>query len=201
VDCWITDRPDEIARVHRAFAAAGAEIALAGTFRLLPGLHPDWHPLAVAAVALARDAGVATWASLGPGPGPSGWAEVGQALAPLVDGFYLETFLDPRALDAAVRALLPHGRPVVASLVPGIPGTSLPPAEMAPWFARWRALGATPGLNCAPPEDIAACQAALGDTGLWLKPSGRMAPLVGAALGGCCGVDPPALAAFHARAG
>src|SRR5690349_12667786 len=83
VDAWVERHPERVAAVHVEFASAGAEILLAGTFRMLPGVQPRWRELAPAAVELARVPGAETWASLGPigrrGAGAC-WAEVASAL-------------------------------------------------------------------------------------------------------------------------
>lgn len=206
VDDWLRERPAAVAAVHLAFAAAGAEIVLAGTFRLLPHLQPAWAELADIAVALARRAAVETWASIGPASSASArwpprggtpWAALARHVAPRVDGFYLETFTDPAELDAALDAILPLGLPVTASIVPGPGGCALGGEALRPWVDRWAGRGAAVGLNCASSEVIGEAVTALADHRLWLKPSGSPVRLPAAALGGCCGVGPDALAAFH----
>ncbi|WP_248357071.1 homocysteine S-methyltransferase family protein [Anaeromyxobacter oryzae] len=73
-EAWLAERPAEIARVHRAHAAAGARVLLTSTFNVaaprleaaLPGA--DVAALCRTAVALARDAapGVLVAGDLGP---------------------------------------------------------------------------------------------------------------------------------------
>jgi methionine synthase I (cobalamin-dependent) len=190
--------------VHRAFAEAGAQMVLAGTFRLLPGVADDWERRAHLAVALARSAGVATWASLGPtgrADDPAPWATAARALRDRVDGFYLETFVDPRELLVAARAVAPHGR-VVASLVPADDGRTRAGEAIGPWLDRIAATGAEVGLNCAPPDAVRRAAAAARGRPLWLKASGSPVSAPAAvAVGGCCGVSPEALADFHRGAG
>lgn len=198
VDGWVRDHPDRIRAVHERFAAAGARVHFAGTFRMLPGVQPEWRALAPRAAELARIPGCATWAPLG--PGGASYADVCAHLAGSVDGFALETFADPAALDRAVTEVLRAGLPVAALLVVRDDGRLWDGADPRPWLDRWHGLGVTVGFNCAPAAAIGRALAAWGGPA-WARPSdasaGDLRALVGVAsgIGGCCGVGPAVVAA------
>ncbi len=197
VDAWVRDHPDRVHAVHQRFAAAGARILFAGTFRMLPGVQPEWRRLAPIAVELARIPGCATWGSLG--PGAVSYAEISRDLAGLVDGIALETFGDPAELDRAVTETLPAGVPVGALLVVRDDGRLWSGADPRPWLERWHALGVTVGFNCAPAAAIRRAVDAWGGPA-WVRPSDASArelrAFVGVAsgIGGCCGVGPDVVA-------
>lgn len=213
VDDWLIERPDDVAAVHRAFAAAGAKILLTGTFRTFPSLRADWEAVADAALAATSGIPVQVWASLGPGARPGEWAMLTKRLAPGVLGYVLETFVDPAECAAAVRevrAVTPM--PIVACLVPGDDGFLIRGGHPQPAFDDLRKAGATlVGLNCGSP---AGTEAAVGMAYCeWVKPNSGDLPqeeLVAALVrlsrkvgfvGGCCGVGPAAIAAIRARTG
>src|SRR5690606_6236062 len=73
VNDWLLARPDAVRDAHAAFAKAGAELVLAGTFRVLPHLDARWPTLLERAVSLCLQ-GVSgraeVWASIGPASTP-----------------------------------------------------------------------------------------------------------------------------------
>ena len=71
VNAWLESHPERIARVHQDFAAAGAEVVLAGTFRLQPQLDPRWRERGRIALELAGRSGRPVWLSVG----PAGWLQ------------------------------------------------------------------------------------------------------------------------------
>lgn len=191
VDDWILERPDEVRAVHRAFAEAGAEIVLAGTFRALPHLTTRWAEVLDRAVALAR-VGPPVWLSLGPASTPSrswrdhpdrpllaaSWAEAAQrGVFTGAEGIVLETFLDPEEALAAVGAVRPAlpSTPLVVSLSPAADGRLADGSEPAPWLARLGSEGASgAGFNCG--TGPASIRAAVDRCGavpipLWARPS------------------------------
>jgi 5-methyltetrahydrofolate--homocysteine methyltransferase len=105
-DLWCLERPEEVARVHRSYAAAGAEAAHTNTFgattqRLADfGLAAKAAEIVAAAVRLAREAVPASGFVLGSiGPAGTGSAGVGRATSDYVA-------LAEQLLDAGVDALV-----------------------------------------------------------------------------------------------
>ncbi|MEQ1569131.1 MAG: homocysteine S-methyltransferase family protein [Myxococcota bacterium] len=201
LDRWLVDRPEAIAAVHRAFRAAGAELLLAGTFTTFP--DPD---LAERALSLTRSAagGAAVYASLGPGDDRARAAFV-ERFDDQVDGYVLETFVDPLEAARAVECVRRRTRhPVIASLVPG------PRARLGPLVD---AGADVVGFNCgAAPSDVWDAVTRLDPVPtvpLWAKPAGGpgavqvLAALAArcAWVGGCCGVSPAELARAREVAG
>jgi methionine synthase I (cobalamin-dependent) len=213
VDDWLLERPDEIAAVHRAFADAGAEIVLTGTFRTFPSLRADWEAVADAALAATTGVPAAVWASIGPGARPGEWARLARRLAPGVRGYALETFVDPVECAAAVREVREvTDLPIVGSLVPGDDGLLIRGGEPGPAFDALREAGATRlGFNCGSPAGTEAAVARAACD--WVKPNSGglsqealVASLVRlsrrvAYVGGCCGVGPHDIAAVRVRMG
>jgi 5-methyltetrahydrofolate--homocysteine methyltransferase len=132
---WLVERPDEIAAVHAAHAAAGAEILLTCTFNLASSRvdRSQVEDLAARAVALAR--GAAPGRTIAGGVGPSGLfsparkAPRAAELAALysrafgalasegADLVWAESQYSAAEARTAVRCALQAGKPVVASVV------------------------------------------------------------------------------------
>lgn len=216
VNEWLDLHPEAIARVHGAFAQAGATAVLAGTFRLLPHLEADWRRRGERAVALAREAGVRVLLSVGPaGTVSEAWSgdatpfrEVVEVLGPSCDGVVLETFTSQGELLAAVRAAREvHVGLLVASMSPGRDGRLVDGSEPAPAVDFLRHAGADfVGFNCGPGCVAAArrCLAA-GVEVDWLKPNADDDEIPDQVLqriphvGGCCGVGPAEIALLRQR--
>jgi 5-methyltetrahydrofolate--homocysteine methyltransferase len=205
---------ERVAAVHQAFAAAGAQVVLAGTFRALPHLEPRWEEVARLALDAARSAGVTVAASIGPAgaPGrpwegdPQPWVSLARASS-TVDLMVLETFVTGEELLAAVAAVRSAwSGELVACLTPGPDGRLWSGQDPGPWLLRARALGADAvGFNCGP----GCLPASLLHPVDWLKPNlddGAPAVVLSklkalgsplpSSLGGCCGVGPEAIAAL-----
>lgn len=221
VDGWLLERPDEVARAHRAFADAGAACVLTGTFRTLPSLGPDWERVADRAVEAAAAAGVDVWGSIGPASTPArrwrpgedpGWGALAARLAPHVRGLVLETFVDPEEALAALGAARDLA-PTVALLTVRGDGHLFGGAPAGPALRRLLAAGAVAvGVGCGGPEGARralerwdgpppwvrpGCD---GDEAAWLSVAVELAPRA-AAIGGCCGVSPALLGALARRLG
>jgi 5-methyltetrahydrofolate--homocysteine methyltransferase len=219
VNDWVLQRPEAIARVHAAFAEAGAEILLAGTFRALAHLDPRAAEVASAAMRIARASGVPVWASIGPAStdeltAREAWRRLAESCAALgAEGLALETFIEPDECVAAVRSIrgvLPQ-IPLCASLVPRSDGRLFSGEEPhAALLALFDAGASIVGFNCADTNAITAAleQCPSIPAPLWLKPSRggsseaefmvAIGQLAGpcAFLGGCCGVSPKDLRAM-----
>lgn len=216
VNEWLDLHPEAIALTHRAFALAGATAVLAGTFRLLPHLDPQWRRRGERAVDLARQSGVRVLLSIGPAGSvgeawdgdPAPYRELAAALAPACDGVVLETFTSQGELLAALRAVREvHVGLLVASLCPAGEGLLVDGSEPAPAVDFLRRSGADfVGFNCGPGCVAAArrCLAA-GVEVDWLKPNADDDELPDLVLqrvphvGGCCGVGPEAIASLRRR--
>ncbi len=219
VNSWLESRPEAVAGVHQDFAAAGAELVLSGTFRLLPHLETRWAELGQRAVELATSAGVPVWLSVGPGGtaqaawdgDATGFARLVERLGPACSGVVLETFVDPeelRAAVAAVRGVWRSGRgPLVACLSPSPSGQTWGGEEVAAVLPTLRSAGADlVGFNCGP-GCVAATRRCLdaGQAVDWLKPNLDDEPLSDEILravprvGGCCGWTPTLIAALGER--
>lgn len=181
---WVLERPEEVARVHAAHVAAGAQIALTCTFNTAR-LDVAARGLAVEDVArravfLARSARPGAVAGCtgatgltGPGGSTAGDAELeerhGAALRALaaagVDLLWTETHLSHREARAALRAGRRTGLPVVVTIharsAPGGPAAldGTPALELL--TALWRDGAAAVGLNCVEPDDALARLVAL----------------------------------------
>ena len=231
VDDWVRTLPNEVGDAHKRFAAAGAHILLTCTFRTLPHLRPDWGDVADRAVALAR-AGAGTakvWATLGPASTPggrwadasfddraaltSGWGTMAARYAALgVDGFALQTFLDPVECAAAIGAVRAAVQklPILASLSPRDDGWLHDGSDAADALLVLRRAGASlVGFNCGGGPVAIEAAVARAPEADWAKPSCGTAghdALVEALVrlagrcrfvGGCCGVDDAAIAVLH----
>jgi len=216
VDAWIRTHPERIATVHADFAAKGAELLLAGTFRLLPHLRADWRGLSRRAVDLAAASSVPVWASVGP-PGEPGrpWdGDVGgyQLLAASLEGrvagVVLETFVHLDELERVLSAMLPAlVVPVVACLSPAPSGMLWSGEDVVGALDRLREAGASmAGFNCGPGCCAAARRCLDAGEGVdWLKPNQDDESIDDALLvaiphvGGCCGTSPAHIEALGAR--
>ncbi len=165
----LRDHPDAVAAVHRSYAAAGATVHTAATFRTTRrAAGADWRPLVHTAVALAREAlpeGARLAGSIAPledcwrpelAPPPRVAAREHAALAgALVDEgcdlLLCETFACVAEGLAAVRAAVATGRPTWASFTPGYRGDLLSPAALAAGARAAAEAGAAAVLvNCLP---------------------------------------------------
>ncbi|HYG70357.1 MAG TPA: homocysteine S-methyltransferase family protein [Anaeromyxobacteraceae bacterium] len=180
---WLRERPEEIARVHTAHAAAGAELVLTCTFNLAaPRLEArlgafDPRPLARAAVALARRAapGARVAGALGPtglfGPGRAPppaeevrarYAAAAAALAAAgADLLWLESQWDLAEARAALAAALRAAAMVAVSFTGFLDGEGPPrlPDEtpLLDALAAVAADGAAiVGVNCVPAGETLA---------------------------------------------
>jgi methionine synthase I (cobalamin-dependent) len=119
---WVLDRPDEVSAIHRAYAAAGAQLIQTCTFgalrsRLSEALRPRVAEICARAVELARHAapGLPIVGSLGPTGSEAEVAEAARALANAgIDALHLETHYDAEGLAVAA-----------AGARTGAPGTPL----------------------------------------------------------------------------
>ncbi len=193
VDTWMLTRPEAVEEAHRSFVQAGASHLLAGTFRMLPHLTPQWAELVEGAVTVAlRAAGhrATVWASIGPASTATqswtrldfhtrqrqaeGWGTLAERCKSLgVSGIVLETFTDPLECVHAVlqiRSVL-GDFPLVASLVPREDGRLWDGAYPSHALAALRNAGANyVGFNCASPVAIEAALQLSGGAD-WAKPS------------------------------
>jgi 5-methyltetrahydrofolate--homocysteine methyltransferase len=168
-EIWNLERPEEVARVHAAYAAAGACVVQTNTFggnrwRLAAGgLQGQVKQVNAAAVRCARagGAGRPVLGTMGPtGTGtPSQWdaayAEQAEALAGGgVVLFLVETIVQVAEGVSAVRAAAAAGGAVLASVTPGARGALL---DGTPLEAGAEALvgagAAVVGVNCGEGPD------------------------------------------------
>jgi S-methylmethionine-dependent homocysteine/selenocysteine methylase len=139
--------PEAVAAIHREYAAVGATVHRANTFRTHQRSSGQlWHELAQRAVELARAnarAGQRVAGSIGPledcyrpdlSPGVEARAEH-RALASVlaasgVDLLFCETFPHPIEAAVAVEAAVETGVPTWVSLTPAPDGSLMTPAEV-----------------------------------------------------------------------
>jgi 5-methyltetrahydrofolate--homocysteine methyltransferase len=180
---WVLERPEAVALVHAAHAAAGAQLLLTGTFNLAgprlddAGLGRRVEDIARAAVRLARGAaaGARVAGAIGPtalvpygGPGGPGAAELRDRyrgpfrwLAEAgADLLWSESHWDLGEARAALAAARATGLPVAITLTPamGGGGRRLPGGEgTAGALLALAADGAAAvGVNCVLPGDSLA---------------------------------------------
>jgi S-methylmethionine-dependent homocysteine/selenocysteine methylase len=189
----LIEAPELVARIHRGYAAAGAEVLVANTFRTQArtlahaGRAERAAELTARAVALA-DAAAAR------APGPC-WiagsappledcyrpdlvpddeslrrehgAHAANLAAAGVDAVFAETHHTRREAVAAVAAARGAGLPVVASFVCDDAGRLLSGEPLAASLeAAARAGACAVGVNCLPPRAVAACLPPLAEAGL-----------------------------------
>jgi S-methylmethionine-dependent homocysteine/selenocysteine methylase len=158
--------PSVLWRLHHDYAAAGATVHTAATFRTRPDdVGPAWAELAAEAVAIARAAvspahriagSVAPIADcwrpdLSPSDARSRHAAFVQVLAPMVDLLLCETFVNVREALDATAACVETGRPTWTSFTAGFRGDLLTPAEFArAGEAAFRAGAERVLINCVP---------------------------------------------------
>jgi len=180
----IEEAPDVLAAIHADYAAAGATVHTANTFRtgpytlqegaggLVGGARPGWLELTQTAVRIARGAVPATHRVAGsiapladcyrPDLSPARpicdaqHGRFAEALAEAgVDLLLCETFPSPTEADSAVRAALATGLPVWLSLTVGPTGDLMSDEAVVEAAARAAELGVSAVLvNCSPPERI-----------------------------------------------
>lgn len=162
--------PEVVAAIHRDYAAAGATLHTADTFRTKRRAFPDrWEALARRAVRLAREAvpaGHRVAGSVAPledcyrpdlspaDPGPE-HRELAQALAGAgVDVLLCETFPHVGECLAAVEACVATGVETWAAFTAGPSADLLSPAQIAAGArAAWDAGAAVVLVNCVPVAD------------------------------------------------
>lgn len=159
--------PQAVAAVHREYAAAGAQVHRANTFRTTPrAAGADWETLARLAVKLARDADSGRVAgSLGPledcyrpelSP-PNAKPEHAQLARMLasakVDLLICEAFSNPREAVEAVEACVETGLETWVSFTAGPDGTLLTPEQVHEASLACARAGASATLiNCVAAE-------------------------------------------------
>ena len=179
----VRDQPDVIAALHAAYAAAGATVHTAVTFRTAPASAGDASDaLTRRAVGLARGAvpcGHRVAGSVAPihdcwrpdlSP-PDAGARHQRFAARLADAgcdlLLAETFTSPEEACAATVACAATGLPTWVALSPGFDGTLLRPEALAEAARRIADLGAEVVLvNCLPVADADRWVDALAATGL-----------------------------------
>jgi S-methylmethionine-dependent homocysteine/selenocysteine methylase len=135
--------PQAVAALHREYAAAGAQVARANTFRTTRRASgDDWRQLARLAVKLARESGVRVAGSLGPLEdcyrpelSPPDARDEHQQLAQLlkdegVDFLMCEAFSNPREALQAVEACVATGLETWVSFTAGPDATLLTPRQV-----------------------------------------------------------------------
>jgi len=179
--------PDVLAQIHRDYAAAGATVHTANTFRTSAwslrkaGLEAEAGPLTRAAIAIARDAvpaGHRVAGCLAPledcyRPDLSPPASIAlpehAAMAELLadagaDLLLCETFPHPGEALAAVRAAVATGLPTWLSLTAGPTGDLLDDATLRAAAEQAVAAGAAAVLvNCMRPDRLLAAVGVLAD--------------------------------------
>lgn len=175
--------PEAIAALHASYAAAGATVHTAATFRTSPtAAGPAARALTQQAVQLARGAVPADHRVAGslapvhdcwrPDLSPPDAERLHRRTAALlaeagVDLILCETHPHPREAVAATRAAAATGLPVWTSLTPGFAGDLLSPAALAEAACRAADAGAAHVLvNCLPAAQAGPWVAALAATGL-----------------------------------
>lgn len=180
----IADAPEVLGAIHRDYAAAGATLHTACTFRTQPRLlGREFERAARAAVAIARGA-IPTEhvlaGSLAPiedcyrpdrSPGLASRADhraLARVLADAgVDRLLVETFPSPLEALVAVEECVATSVPTMLSLSAGPSSDLLDPDEIHDTCLRARDLGVVAVLvNCTPARDTARFVEALRDVGL-----------------------------------
>jgi S-methylmethionine-dependent homocysteine/selenocysteine methylase len=185
----VRDAPELLAQIHRDYAAAGATVHTANTFRTKARQAGEgWRELTEAAVRIARSAVPASHRVAGsiapledcyrpdlspPDPFPE-HRELADALALAgVDLLLCETFPHPGEALAAARAALLTGLPVWLALTAGPDADLLSPAIVRDTARRAVDLGVSAVLvNCVPVNETLRFVEALAGLGV---PSGAYA--------------------------
>ncbi|MCB9663030.1 MAG: homocysteine S-methyltransferase family protein [Alphaproteobacteria bacterium] len=179
----VRSHPEVLRDIHRAYAAAGAQVHTAATFRTTPrAVGADAWPLTRDAVALAREAVPADHRVAGslapledcyrpdlspPSPGPEHARHAEHLARAGVDLVLVETFAHVGEALAATEAALRTGLPVWTALSPGYRGDLLDPHALADGARAAAALGAERVLvNCLPAIGAAPFVAALAAVGV-----------------------------------
>lgn len=170
----VDEHPEIVGDIHREYAAAGADVNTANTFRP-PADHDDWEGFAARAVGLARTAGRRVAGSLGPVADcytpeatPSDARARHRRMAAAldranVDLFLCETFAEPDEALAAVEECLVYGPPVWLALTGGPTGRLASPDELARTAERAARAGVSAVLvNCTAANLVADYLRALG---------------------------------------
>lgn len=176
----ITEAPDMIAQIHRDYAAAGATVHTANTFRTKRRSAGDhWESLARKAVTLARDSIGADHRlagsiapledcyrpDLSPPSADDEHHELAEVLADAgCDLLLCETFANISEALAAVRAAVSTGVETWVAFTAGPHANLLTPAQMVGGAKQAIAAGATAVLvNCTPAVDTLRYVTALSD--------------------------------------
>jgi S-methylmethionine-dependent homocysteine/selenocysteine methylase len=173
---------ESVLAIHKAYAAAGAQVVTANTFRTGPrAAGARWHTLSRAAVALARKSGATIAGSIAPAedcyrpelrpPREAALREHGQlALALAAHGCDLqlvETVASAEEGLAAVEAAVATGLCVWVSAMALPSGTMLSGDDLRDFFRAARERGATAALlNCIPCDGVDLALDAARESGL-----------------------------------
>lgn len=190
-ELWNVEHPDRVAKVHRGFIEAGADIILTNTFggtaaRLgLDGLEHRVVELNVAGVKLAREVvddferEIVVAGSVGPTGQlfePLGeltheratamFTEQAEALASAgADLLWIETLSSTEELAAAVESACTTGLPVVTTMSFDTHGKTMmgvPPSALASWWQSRSHQPAAIGANCGiGPADVVVAAAGI----------------------------------------
>jgi len=175
-------RPEVVAQIHADYAAAGATVHTANTFRTKARQTPEWEDLARTAVGLCRDAVPSTHRVAGsvapledcyrPDLSPPGAAIEHRALIEVlvdagVDLVLCETFPHVGEGLGAVEQAVATGVETWASFTAGPDTELLTPAEIGDACLRARDLGASAVLvNCIPASQTLRYVSAIARVGL-----------------------------------
>ena len=174
-EAWCVDRPEAVREVHRAFAAAGAEIVTTNSFGANHARYGDEaEAIATASVRLAREA--APEAIVAGSIGPVGskferrflFAGHAAALAGAgVDVLWFETLADAADAEAALAAARPSGLPYALTFDPssvaGGHDAAVRFVELVGRACRFDPAPAAVGVNCGlGPEQALKAIAAIG---------------------------------------
>ncbi|NUP04429.1 MAG: homocysteine S-methyltransferase family protein [Polyangiaceae bacterium] len=176
----LDEQPDLVARLHRAYADAGATVHTANTFRATPeATGGRYRELVERAVAVARGAVPAEHRIAGsispaadcyaPGARPPSFRERHRAMAAAlaasrVDLFLCETFIDRDETLAAVEACAAYDKPTWLAMTGGPAGELASPEQLAALARDAVRAGATAILvNCTAATLTSAYLEALRD--------------------------------------
>jgi S-methylmethionine-dependent homocysteine/selenocysteine methylase len=186
----LVERPEQVAGIHAEYAAAGADLITANTFRTQArtlaraGLETLAAELTTRAVSLARQAageGILVLGSAPPledcfrpdrVPGDDTLsrehaAHAEHLAAAEVDAVLVETMNCVREARAALRAAHGAGLPAIVSFCCEARGGLLSGEALEPALDSIAALGPIAvGVNCVPPATVARCLPALVECGL-----------------------------------